>query len=295
VERNLANGPVVDVCVIGSANLDLVTRVERLPTAGETVLGDTYVEHPGGKGLNQAVAAARAGASTAFVGAVGDDHAGRLLRDVAVDDGIDVTEMAVIVGTPTGRALIGVDRTGENQIIVVPGANARVAVVDVPLCRVAVAQLEIPVECVVAAFSAARLDGATTVLDPAPATPLSDDLVAVCDIVVPNEHEIEVIGGVEALRARGVATVVVTLGAEGALIVDDRGERRVPSLVVDPVDTTGAGDAFRGALAACLAAGDDIDAAVRWAVVAGALATTREGAVPSLPRRGDIEAALSAG
>lgn len=293
MEHNLANGPIVDVCVIGSANCDLVARVDRLPAAGETVLGSTFTEHPGGKGLNQAVAAARAGAVTAFVAAVGDDHAGRHLRDVAAGEGIDVRDV-VSVAAPTGRALIAVDARGENQIVVVPGANARLAPSsEIPLCRVALAQLEIPVDTVTAAFRAARLDGATTVLNPAPATHLPEDLLDQCDVVVPNEHEIDLLGGAAELRRRGVGSVVVTLGSEGVLIVDDAGERHIAAHRVETVDSTGAGDAFCGTLAARLAAGDDLDTAVRVASAAGALATTREGAVPSLPRASEVEAFLN--
>jgi ribokinase len=294
VAHTLANGPVVDVCVIGSANLDLVARVARLPHAGETVLGTDYAEHPGGKGLNQAVAASRSGASTAFVGAVGDDHAGQRLRHVAASEGIDVSALTT-VDVPTGRALIGVDDGAENQIIVVPGANAHVtASIDIPMCRVALAQMEIATAAIVAAFGAARADGATTVLNPAPAAPLPDELIGLCDIIVPNEHELELIGGIESLMARGVTAVIVTLGADGALIVDASGSRQVPAHRVSAIDTTGAGDAFCGALAARLAAGDDLDTSVRWAVAAGALATTHEGAVPSIPRRREIESLLTA-
>lgn len=293
MEHQLANGPIVDVCVIGSVNLDLVARVERLPGAGETVLGSTFTEHPGGKGLNQAVAASRSGASTALVGAVGDDHAGRTLRDIARHENIDVNGLAE-ADAPTGRALIGVDERAENQIIVVPGANSLVGGdVDVPLCRVALAQLEVPLSTVLTAFTSARLDGATTVLNPAPAAPLPDELLAACDVVVPNEHELDLVGGADHLLSRGVGAVVVTLGARGVSIVDSRGERHVPAHRVTAVDTTAAGDAFCGALAARLAAGDDLDAAVRFAAAAGALATTREGAVPSIARRHEIEALLS--
>lgn len=293
MEHQLANGPLVDVCVIGSVNLDLVARVERLPGAGETVLGSTFTEHPGGKGLNQAVAAARSGASTALVGAVGDDHAGQTLRDIARHENIDVNGLAM-ADAPTGRALIGVDERAENQIIVVPGANSLVGDdVDVPLCRVALAQLEVPLSTVLTAFRSARLDGATTVLNPAPAAPLPDELLAVCDVVVPNEHELDLVGGADHLLSRGVGAVVVTLGARGVSIVDSAGERHVPAHRVTAVDTTAAGDAFCGALAARLAAGDDLDAAVRFAAAAGALATTREGAVPSIARRHEIEALLS--
>lgn len=286
--------PSFDVCVIGSANLDLVARTVRLPSAGETVLGLDYAEHAGGKGLNQAVAAARCGASTAFIGAVGRDHAGTLLRDLAENERIDISQLAS-VDAPTGRALIGVDAGGENQIIVVPGANAHVTPdVVIPRCRVALAQLECPLDAVAAALASARHDGAVTILNPAPAAPLPDVLLASCQIVVPNEHELEIVGGVSHLRSRGVHAVVVTLGAHGVLIVDERGERRVAPHQVAAVDTTAAGDAFCGALAARLAAGDDLDTSVRFASAAGALTTTRAGAVPSIPTLVEVQALLSA-
>ena len=291
------DGPV-DVCVVGSANLDLVARVERLPGPGETVLGSSYAEHPGGKGLNQAVAAARAGARTTFVGAVGADHAGERLRDVARSEGID-TDGLTVADVATGRALIGVDDRAENSIIVIPGANGTVSAdqvtAAVPPAHVVLAQLEIPVEAVAAALAAGRTHGARTVLNPAPAAALPDHLLALCDVVVPNEHELELIGGAAALLARGVGAVVVTLGRRGAMIVTADGETHVPPFWVDPVDTTGAGDAFCGALSCRLAAGDDLPTAVRVAAAAGALATTVAGAVPSLPRAAAIQELLSDG
>lgn len=286
--------PSLDVCVIGSANLDLVARTVRLPSAGETVLGLDYAEHAGGKGLNQAVAAARCGAHTAFIGAVGRDHAGTHLRDLAANERIDISQL-VSVDAPTGRALIGVDARGENQIIVVPGANARVTTdIVLPRCRVALAQLECPLDAVTAALTGARRDGAVTILNPAPAAPLPDELLASCQVVVPNEHELEIIGGISHLRSRGVDAVVVTLGAQGVLIVDERGERHVAPHGVTAVDTTAAGDAFCGALAARLATGDDLETSVRFASAAGALATTRAGAVPSIPTFVEVQALLSA-
>ncbi|MEY4175514.1 MAG: ribokinase, partial [Actinomycetota bacterium] len=166
-----------DVCVVGSANLDLVATVQRLPGAGETVPGDSYREYPGGKGLNQAVAAARAGASCAFVGAVGLDEAAALLLQVMHDDGID-TGQVERVSLPTGRALIFVAPDGENSIVVVGGANLAVRALDTPPSRVVLAQLEVPVESIERAFRAARQAGSITVLNPAPAKPLPDSLLA---------------------------------------------------------------------------------------------------------------------
>lgn len=281
-----------DVAVVGSANLDLVAGVDRIPRPGETLLGRSYAEFAGGKGLNQAVAAARAGAQVAFVGAVGGDEAGRRLRAVAEADGIDVDGLAVSTGLPTGRALITVAEGGENSIVVVPGANSTVAGDTVPRAHVVAAQLEVPIAAVTAAFVRAHEQGATTLLNPAPAAPLPDELLAACDVVVPNEHEVDAIGGVDDLRRRGVGTVVVTRGSAGLTVTDDAGTATIPAFAVTPIDTTGAGDAFCGALAARLAAGDEMRTALRWAAAAGALATTTAGAVPSLPHGGAVEELL---
>lgn len=279
-----------DVVVIGSLNLDLVTRTMRLPGPGETVIGRAYAEFAGGKGLNQAVAAARAGAAVALVGAVGADHAGGLLRDVAGDEGIDVSHVVTIADEPTGRAIISVDDDGENSIIVVPGANAGVVAGDIPAGRVVIAQLEIPVGAVIAAFRTAHRRGATTVLNPAPAADLTGELLSLCDVVVPNEHEIGLLGGTDRLLAEGVSRIVVTRGGAGVDVATRDSSIHLDAFPVEPVDTTGAGDAFCGALASRLADGDSLAAAVHFAAAAGALATTKEGAVPSQPYRTDIEA-----
>lgn len=285
---------MLDVVVLGSLNLDLVARCARLPAPGETVIGSTFDEYPGGKGLNQAVAAARSGASVALIGAVGDDDAGRTLRQVARTDGIVEDDIITLGGLATGRAIISVDDAAENSIIVVPGANQRFTLPQLPPSRVVLAQLEIPTEAVIEGFRAAQLAGAMTVLNPAPATQLSANLLALTDIIIPNEHEVELIGGVDALRAAGVATVVVTLGARGVLVNDHTGSRSQPAFAVDTVDTTGAGDAFCGSLTARLAGGATLDESTRWAAAAGALATTTAGAVPSLPRKDDIVSLLTA-
>ena len=277
-----------DVVVVGSVNLDLVATTARLPGPGETVSGTSYTEHAGGKGLNQARAAARSGARVALVAAVGDDEAGSTLRSVAADDGIDVTAVAVVAGEATGRALITVDEHAENSIVVVPGANALMRADIAPRARVVIAQLEVPIEELITAFRRARREGARTILNPAPAQVLPDELVQLCDIVVPNEHEADLIGGVSTLLRLGVSAVVTTLGAAGVVVTESVGgvveTWSEPAVEVTPVDTTGAGDAFCGALAARLAAGDDLRDAVRAAAAAGALATTVAGAVPSLPR-----------
>ncbi len=279
------------VCVVGSANLDLVASTARLPAPGETVLGTDYAEHAGGKGLNQAVAAARAGAATTFVGAVGRDDAGRFLLDQLAAAGIE--PVVAHSDRPTGRAVITVDDRGENSIVVVAGANAEVRITALPPADVVLAQLEVPVDTVLDALELARAVGARTVLNPAPATALGGDVLRLVDVLVPNEHELELIGSADALIAAGVGAVVTTLGASGVRVVTHDQEWHVPPFAVEAIDTTGAGDAFCGALAARLAAGDPLDLAVRAAAAAGALATTRRGAVPSMPMAADIAALLA--
>ena len=282
----------VDVVVVGSANLDLVANTTRLPKPGETVLGSHFADHPGGKGLNQAVAAARAGASVAFVAAVGDDEAGETLRAVAEQEGIDVTGVVTAPGVATGRAFITVDEAAENSIVVIPGANSLASISSLPKTAVVLAQLEVPVATVIVAFAAARTVGSLTVLNPAPvpAAGVPHELLSLCDVIVPNEHELALLGGVERLVAAGVGAVVVTRGADGVTVTDasDGVSRSIDAFDVDPIDTTGAGDAFCGTLASRLASGADLHDAARTAAAAGALATTVAGAVPSLPHAADI-------
>lgn len=286
-----------DVVVVGSANLDLVAAVEHLAAPGETVIASDYAEHPGGKGLNQAVAARRSGARTAFLACLGRDAAGDALHRVITEEGID--PYVVDVAVPTGRALISVDRDAENSIVVVPGANQHlgIGVVDdhrsiLTDTRVVLAQLEVSTDAVEAAFAIARVAGAITILNPAPAAPLSPALLSLCDIVVPNQTELAQLGGTSALLDAGVTTIVTTLGARGIRIIDGDGTIDVPPYAVRAVDTTGAGDAACGALAAALARGDDVVTAARRAAAAGAIAATRAGAVPSLPTTVEIDALI---
>ena len=277
-----------DVVIVGSANLDLVARTPRLPKPGETVTGLNYFEFCGGKGANQAIAAARAGANTAFIGALGNDHAGETLRAAFKHDDVDISAVQ-FVSEPTGRALIGVSDDGENSIIVVPGANHAITIGDVERntkiiasAKVLLCQLEVPLEVVQRAFELAG-ENSIRILNPAPAQSLSKELLQLVDVITPNEHEMQLLGGSEALLKCGVKTIVVTQGARGALMITEKGETRIPPFEVDPVDSTGAGDAFCGMLAARLAIGESIQNALKAAVVSGALATLTEGAVPSLP------------
>jgi len=278
------------VVVFGSANLDLVATTERHPLPGETVLGSTFAEHPGGKGLNQAVAASQSGADTSLVAALGTDAAGDSLLRVAASAGVDTADCVRRDDHPTGRALITVDGHGENSIVVVPGANATLqAHTTLTEGSVLLAQLEVPVDSVALTFAAARRLGLTTILNPAPAAHVPDSLLSDCDIVVPNQHEVDRLGGVARLLALGVRTVIVTLGGDGVLVADPSGRRTHRAWEVSPVDTTGAGDTFCGALSARLSMGHGLEAAVDWAAAAAALATTVPGAVPSIPDADQVE------
>ncbi len=289
-----------DVVVVGSANMDLVARVVRLPHPGETVSAHDYFEACGGKGANQAIAAARAGARTAFIGAVGGDAAGDTLRAAFVHDAVDVSLLAT-VREPTGRALIGVSDDAENLIIVVPGANHALSVDHIDEAaallanaKVVLVQLEVRLAVVQRAVELAGHD-TIVVLNPAPASELPDDVLRHVDVITPNEHEVALLGGAAALVARGVANVVVTQGARGALLVTRDGETRIEPFAVTPVDTTGAGDAFCGVLSARLAVAGglaELALALRAAAVGGALATQTAGAVPSLPVWSQVAAAL---
>jgi ribokinase len=334
------------VVVVGSVNADLVVSVKALPRAGETVTGGTFARHGGGKGANQAVAAARAGARVAFVGAVGNDDLGdEALRELAAE-GIDVSAVQRLDDVPTGVAVIVVDERGENQIAVASGANAALTGETVrtalePLLGAETTRLgraensgggaettrgggaettrgggaettrgggaettrgggggvvllghEVPAEAVAAGAKAARAAGWRVILNPAPARELIDDLDGV--ILTPNAEEARALTGEDpqaaarALRARSNAPVLVTMGAEGALLDGER----FAAPPVDVVDTTGAGDAVNGALAARLAAGDALQDAVRFALAAASLSTRAPGARAGMPRRDDVLAAL---
>jgi ribokinase len=298
----------VSVTVVGSLNEDVLVRVPRLPGRGETVVGRQTVLAPGGKGANQAAAAGRLGGAVAMVGRVGDDPAADRQLTALADAGVDVTAVVRTAGVPTGSATIPVeDASGENLIVVVPGANAELRPADVDVAavrgaRVVLLQLEVPLETVQAA---AALASGTVVLTPAPPQPLPDGLLARVDVLVPNEHELLQLAGARpgdrtpgelAQLARGLTggTVVVTLGGRGALLVPDGGPALLqPPLPVRPVDTTGAGDAFCGALAVALAAGSSAAEAVATAATAAALSTAGPGARGALPDAAALAAARS--
>jgi ribokinase len=309
---NPAGKPIV---VIGSINMDLVCATGRIPRPGETVIGGDLRTIPGGKGANQAVAAARLGGNVHFVGRVGSDDYGKKLLDGLRSNGVNTDHVGITPDTASGCALILVDKKGQNSIVVSPGANHKVTPADVDaaaeLIRSAAAvvmQLEIPLDTVQYAIKLCRRLGVFTILDPAPVPPrgLSAGMFNV-DIISPNESETDALLGRKPtenadpeqsgndLLARGARTAVLKLGARGAMIVGSDGQARaVPPFKVEPTDTTAAGDAFTGALAVGLAEGMSLAAATRLANATGALCCTTFGAQPSLPTRNAVNDFLAA-
>ena len=292
------------VAVVGSLNLDLVIRVPELSGPGETVSGGDLFRNPGGKGANQAVAAARLGRRVAMVGCVGDDAARRELLGSLADAGVDTAHVRVVDGVPSGTAFITVGEDGENQIVVSPGANARLAAADVDAAgaaleaaAVTLLQLEIPLEVVAAAAATAA---GRVVLNPAPVRELPGGLLAGVDVLVPNRVELAQLAGAavpetvedaaDLARRLPARAVVVTLGADGALVVEGGQASHVPAVPVTAVDTTAAGDAFCGGLADALAGGASLQEAARRAVRVAAAACLRPGAQASLPTPADLRA-----
>jgi len=287
------------VIVVGSVNIDLVVTSARLPDPGETVIGGTYSQHHGGKGGNQAVAAARSGGRVAFIGAVGDDAFGRDARGALEAEGVDTSELLTLPGVATGVALIQVDAVGENTVNVAGGANRSLTV---DLVRGALERLqprpgdvvlvghEIPTAVATAALAWGREAGATTILNPAPAHGLDATTVAMAELVTPNEGELAV------LQASGVQpqACLVSLGAAGARLTTPQGDSLIAAPRVVAVDTVGAGDTLNGALAAGIAAGLPLPEAARRAVWAASLAVTRAGAREGMPTRAEVDAALTA-
>jgi ribokinase len=296
-----------DVVVAGGANMDYLVRGDRLPGPGETVQGDAFDEAPGGKGANQAIAAARLGARVAFIGRVGRDTRGDLLARRLREEGVDTEHLGRDPESGTGVALIMVDRHGEKQIFAAPGANARVAEdhlrAAAPLIRrgrVLLLQLELPLEVVEGVARLAKASGAMVVLDAAPPRPLADSLLAGLDVVRANAGEARALTGVDVrdsasarraasvLRNRGAKTAIVSAGENGDLILSPDGEQRLPRFDVATVDSTGAGDAFAAAIAVALAEGRRWSEAGPWASAAAALKTTKLGAQAGLPRREEV-------
>jgi ribokinase len=301
------------IVVVGSSNTDMIIQLDRIPRPGETILGGEFTTAAGGKGANQAVGAARAGGNVTFVARVGQDMFGNQAITGFKRDGICVDHVLRDKAAPSGVALIFVAKDGENSIAVAGGANAKLVPADVKKATrairsaaVLVMQLETPLETVQAAAEIAVKAGVRVILNPAPSQPLPDKLLKLVSILTPNEHEAELLTGIKVadeaaaakatdkLRARGVQTVILTLGPRGAFIADANGKQLVPGFKVKAVDTTAAGDIFNGSLAVALAEGKPLPAAVRFANAAAALSVTKLGAQPSAPTRKEIEKFLKA-
>ena len=297
------------ITVVGSFAVGMTIRSPQLPVFGQTLLGSDFDMGPGGKGSNQAVAAARLGADAALVAYLGNDALARVATDLYVAESVNTRHVQVLNDRATGVGFIILNNEGNNFIILDMGANDALdaAAVDAAAERIAESDvvmtvLEIPLVAAARAMELGRMAGARTILNPAPARALPDSIFAHIDVLTPNESELRILLGLAAddprssrelageLRARGVGTVIVTLGGRGALILSDEIDLMIPSLPVDVVDTTGAGDAFNAGLAVALAEGRDLPDAVRFAVACGAHACTRLGVIPSLGRRAEIDA-----
>jgi ribokinase len=301
------------IVVVGSINLDLVVRCAHLPRPGETVVGQTLREIPGGKGANQAVAAARLGANVRMIGRVGDDAFGARLRAELKSAGVDDTYVLDTPNCESGIALISVDDAGENSIIVVPGANGRLTPADVAASEVAfrnaqvlLVQLEVPLETIVAAVRMARKHGLPVIVDPAPAVDALPPELLAADVICPNETEAAKLTGVPVLsvdeateaalwlRDRGARIAIVKRGEHGVVVASgEAAPRSFASFRVDAVDSTAAGDAFAGALGIAMAENQPLEEAIAFACAAGAVAASRPGAQPSLPSREDVKRMVS--
>jgi ribokinase len=291
------------ILVVGSINMDLVVRVPHSPKPGETVLGGDFETFPGGKGANQAVAAARMDGEVTMVGRVGIDVFGDALIQGLVENNIRTTQVIKDPETPTGVAMIAVSSDGENMIVVASGANYEVSPDDVNNARelmretdLLLVQLECPLDAVTAAIDLANAYNVPVVLNPAPAQPLSKALLANVYVLTPNENELLLLSGetkiekaIQKMKAWGVKNLVITLGANGARVITPDLDRHLPAHEITAVDTTAAGDAFNGAMAIALAEGKPLIEAVQYGLAAGALAATKRGAQPSLPTRDAVE------
>jgi ribokinase len=291
---------MADILVIGSLNTDLVVRAPRFPLPGETIQGGDFATFPGGKGANQAVAAARLGAEVAMIGRVGNDAFGSMLIENLRQNHVDASRVLPDETTATGTAIIIVDANGQNSIVLSPGANskltpAHIEPASIPPAKLLLLQFEIPLETVLHAARLAKEKGLRVLLNPAPARPMPEGLLGLSDLLLPNETELALLtgepvgdlGSVEAaarsLIRRGARNVIVTLGENGALLVNEGRARHIPSFKVAAVDTTAAGDAFIGGLAVGLLNGQTLEDAVQYGCACGALAVTKFGAQPSLP------------
>ncbi|HLO15439.1 MAG TPA: ribokinase [Anaerolineales bacterium] len=295
-----------NILVVGSLNADLVVRAPRFPQPGETISGEDLRIIPGGKGANQAVAAARQGASVAMVGRVGNDSFGPELINNLEQNNVDTSHVQIDSESATGTAIVVVDANGQNSIILSPGGNGRVSPMDVDSVsftnhELLLLQLEIPIEAVLSATKRAKEGGVRVLLNPAPARSLPEELISLPDFILPNETELSLLTNqpvnniasaeraAKTLLEHGAQTVIVTLGGNGALIVSSTRVTHVDTYKVDVVDTTAAGDAFIGGFASALLQNKSLEEAVRYGCACGALATTKFGAQPSLPTSGEVE------
>jgi ribokinase len=296
------------IVVVGSSNTDMVIKIPRLPKPGETVLGGSFSMAAGGKGANQAVAAARAGGNVTLIARVGDDMFGKQAKEGFERDRINTECVIVDSQSPTGVALIFVDERGENCIAVASGANATLSPSEVANAKETIAsagslllQLEVPLATVEAAARLAAEAGIQVILNPAPARPLDDNLLRLISVITPNETEVELLTGLRVsddhsaaeasgvLLAKGIPTVIITLGSRGAYIAERTRREHLPAFDVRPVDATAAGDVFNGALAVALVEKANLHDAVQFAQAAAAISVTRLGAQPSIPFRTEIE------
>jgi len=300
------------IVVVGSSNTDMIIKVPHVPMPGETIIGGTFSTAAGGKGANQAVAAARAGGDVTFVARVGEDMFGEQAKDGFIKDNINVDHVLSDKDAPSGVALIFVGEDGENSIAVASGANANLSPSDVESAGdailsadILIMQLETPLETVQKAASIASEKGVKVILNPAPACELSDDILSHVSILTPNESEAELLTGIkvesekdaaaaaDALMAKGIQTVIVTMGPKGAFVVTADCKELVGGFTVKAVDATAAGDVFNGTLAVAMAEGKPLEEAVKFANAAAALSVTKLGAQPSAPTRAEIEKFLS--
>ena len=300
------------VSVVGSFVYDLVAKAPRRPKTGETLIGESFGMFLGGKGANQAIASSRSGASVHMIGRLGNDLFGNQFLEKFSNEGISTDFVVIddVNGTGVGMPLI--DATGDNSIVLIPQANMALSVDDVnnafePIASsdVLILQLEVPIDASQRAAEIAKENNTMVLLNPAPAREIPDSFLRLVDVLIPNETETEILSGlktttddqaIEAVRtltSKGISTVILTLGHRGALLLTDKIEKRVPGFAIETVDTTAAGDAFCGALATSLAQGSTIEDAVWIANAAGALAVTKLGAEPSLPKKADLDQFLA--
>ncbi len=295
---------------MGSINIDLVARAPHFPVPGESLIGNSFETHPGGKGANQAVACARLGVETHMVGCLGMDVFGGALRQSLQANGVHIEGVLEKPQVSSGVAVITLNNTGENNIIIIPGANGLVGAANLsylesllPQCSTLLMQLEIPLEAVLGAARLAHQRGVRVILDPAPAHPLPNDLYPLLDLITPNQTEAQLLTNqppdepqraADILLGRGVKQVIIKMGSAGAYYTDGHTRQFLPPFKVTPVDTVAAGDAFNGGLASALDLGLPLAVALRWAMGTGALSVTKSGAQESMPTHGELEAFLAA-